>query len=127
MLAGTMDQVAVIDGRVRVQKTLLAAGQGASILAPGQVSAPVAVDTTEATAWRQRRLIFRSHSLADVAAEFNRYNREPKIRVIDEAVRARTFNGVFDADNPDAFLRFLEETNGISVQRGLKEVTVRAR
>jgi transmembrane sensor len=61
------------------------------------------------TAWRRRRLVFRKDTLAYIAAEFNRYNRTPKIRVEGETLRLRRFNGVFDADNPLPLLQFLKK------------------
>lgn len=80
--------------------TALVAGETASIIASGNVTHPAAVDVADMMAWWQHRLVFRKQTLADIAFEFNRYNRKPQIRVEGEALQARQFNGVFDADDP---------------------------
>jgi len=125
--------VAVIEGRVRVSAaaarlphgTLLDAGQGLSIDVAGAISAPAPVDVEDATAWRERRLVFRRHTLGEMAAEFNRYNKSPRIRIEDEALRQRQFNGVFDADDPQSLLRFLQDIDGLSTQQQRNEIIVR--
>jgi len=135
--------VAVIEGKVRISApdkiesaatttqdagvATLTAGETASIISSGRVTRPAPVDITEATAWRQRRLVFRKQTLADIALEFNRYNREIQIRVEDDTLRVRQFNGVFDADDPDSLVRFLESSDGVAVERNGSEVVIRAR
>ena len=136
--------VAVIEGKVNISAeskavpgsagtqqsesvTTLAAGETASIVAYGKISRPAPVDVTDATAWRQHRLVFRKQALADMALEFNRYNRKTHIRVDGEALQARQFNGVFDADDPESLVRFLESSEGIAVDRSGGEIVIRAR
>ena len=136
--------VAVIEGKVNISApgsaspasqetqptasvTTLAAGQTATIIANRKVTLPAAVDVADATAWRQHRLVFRKQTLADMALEFNRYNRDPQIRVEGEALQAREFNGVFDADDPESLVRFLESLDGIAVDRSGGVIVVRAR
>jgi hypothetical protein len=62
-----------------------------------------------------------------IAVEFNRYNREPQIRIEGEALQARQFNGVFDADDPESLVRFLESSDGIAVDRSGGEIVIHAR
>jgi transmembrane sensor len=135
--------VSVIEGKVRISaadeaataaksaltpKTAsLVAGETASITANGNVTSPSVVNVADATAWQQRRLVFRKRSLADMALEFNRYNRAPQIRVESEALRQRQFNGVFDADDPESLVRFLEAAEDIAVDRDGEEIVIRAR
>ncbi len=133
--AGT--QVAVIEGRVEISsepgperpaaRTALAAGEEASIAASKPVVKRAAADLEKTTAWRQRRLVFRLEPLADIAAEFNRYNRAPRIRVEGDVTRERRLSGVFDADDPQAFAAMLggDETLTIATMDG--EIVIRGR
>lgn len=63
-------------------------------------------------AWHQGMLLFNGQSLADVAAEFNRYN-ERKLVVADPAVGRIRIGGYFRATDLDSFVRVLEERFGI--------------
>jgi transmembrane sensor len=136
--------VAVIEGRVNISAeekgrpgptgtlqaagvATLAAGETASIISSGKITRPAPVDVADATAWRHRRLVFRKQTLADMALEFNRYNHEPQIRIEGEAIQARQFNGVFDADDPESLIRFLESSDGIAVDRNEGKIVIRAR
>lgn len=99
----------------RPTPTLLTAGQKIIIAARGHAHAgmpqPVAVDAQAATAWQQRRLIIENWALADVVAEFNRYNRRQL--VIDDAKLAgERISAVFDAGRPEDLLEFLVR-NGV--------------
>jgi transmembrane sensor len=136
--------VAVIEGRIKVataeagktfpailesqNATMLNAGEATSVTADGRVHErvmkPSAVDVSEVTAWRQRRLVFRKDTLADIAAEFNRYNRVPQLRVEGETLQSRPFNGVFDADDPESLIRFLEGVDDVVVRRQGSEVVI---
>jgi hypothetical protein len=51
--------------------------------------------------------VFRNDSLADIAEEFNRYNRTLQMRVEGAEASDRRLSGVFDADAPESLLRFL--------------------
>ena len=53
-------------------------------------------DITQTVAWRERRLVFTKEALADIAEEFNRYNRAPQIRVEGDIARNTRYTGVFD-------------------------------
>lgn len=68
-----------------------------------------------AVAWRERRLIFDGQPLSEVVREFNRYNRRQL--VIDHPDLAdRRISGVFDADQPDALVRFLQQNMPIEAR-----------
>ena len=77
--------VTVVEGRVETYDDSRTPGRGAIILSAGEqltvlphiVTKPTRTDTTVATAWLQKRLIFEETPLSDVAEEFNRYNRRP--------------------------------------------------
>ncbi|WP_175597282.1 FecR family protein [Peristeroidobacter soli] len=111
--------VSVIEGRVQVSRDdeastghlpalpeLLGAGEQARVVPDGQVTR-LKVNPQDVGVWRQRRLVFRDSTLGEIADEFNRYNRAPKIIVADVDLRARRFGGTFDADDPQALVRFL--------------------
>ena len=59
---------------------------------------------TDQLAWRRGLLAFDSTPLAEVAAEFNRYNRQ-KLIVVGVDVRNVEVGGHFRATNVDAFKR----------------------
>jgi transmembrane sensor len=124
-------RLSVLEGKVRVtqarQQDLLAAGEEVRIAGDGSIEALAAVDAVRALAWRQRRLVFRDDRLADVAAEFNRYNRAPQIRVEGAAAMERRLTGVFDADAPESLLRFLADAPELDVTHEEAAVVIRAR
>ncbi len=105
----------------------LSAGQQTSVTRAGRIAAAASADMARTVAWRQRRLVFRDDRLADVAAEFNRYNRSPRIRVEDERARERRLTGVFDANAPDSLVRFLADAEELSVDRDGDTVAIRWR
>lgn len=67
-------------------------------------------------AWQERRLEFDATPLADVVAEFNRYNRNQLI-VDDANLAAHPFTGAFRADGYDTFVTLLEQNFGVRVTR----------
>jgi len=62
----------------------------------------------ESLSWRQGYLTFHETSLADAAAEFNRYNVH-QIRIDDPSVAAIRISGTFRALNYEAFVRVLDD------------------
>ncbi|HUI60641.1 MAG TPA: FecR domain-containing protein [Steroidobacteraceae bacterium] len=78
----------------------------------GRVSKSVepAVDVL---AWRQRRLIFYDATLAEVADEFNRYNRS-QIRV-EGAAALQRLTGIFDADHPQSLILYASREDSLVV------------
>lgn len=120
-------RVAVIEGQIKVgdQPQPLSAGEAATIPRAAGVVERVRADVPRTLAWRQRRLMFRSDTLSDIAAEFNRYNRAPRIRVEDESVGNRRFSGVFDADDPESLVQVLDGDDGLQVQRSDRELLIK--
>lgn len=130
--------VSVLQGAVRVtrddkvqvegvRQQSLAAGQGASITSTGEITRVEKADTAKATAWHQRRLLFNGDRLADVAEAFNRYNRTPQIRVEGDRARDTPLGGVFDADDPESLVKFLDNVPNLTVEQREKEVVIRDR
>jgi transmembrane sensor len=69
----------------------------------------------EPAAWRQRRLVFSSERLEDVAAEFNRFNVDA-IQIVGPHLRDLRIGGVFDANDPESLMVFLKGLDGVTVR-----------
>jgi transmembrane sensor len=104
----------------------ISAGEQADVISPGEIVKHAAPDIDKAVAWRARRLIFRSESLADVAAEFNRYN-DVKIQVRGDAVASRRLIATFDSDDPESLVRFLATEENLAVERTGGSIVIRSR
>jgi transmembrane sensor len=107
--------------------TQLAAGQGADIAAGGAITRREPLDVVQTTAWRQRRLVFREDTLGDIAAEFNRYNPAPQVRVIGSAATDQHFSGTFDANSPETLMQALAGDETLIVERTAHEIVIRPR
>ncbi len=119
-------EVTVIEGQVAVTPTApVEETQAARPEGPVQVSAGTRADvvdrhvTTTAienpsavTAWRTGRLIFDGEPLANVVAEFNRYN-QVQLVLTDSRLSSELVSGVFDAGQPRSLVRFLEQSGAI--------------
>jgi transmembrane sensor len=101
---------------------VLAAGEQVIITARATVR-PDKPDIAAATAWTQRRLVFQATPLAEVAAEFNRYN--PR-RLVIRSPELTTFriSGMFSSTDPAALLQFLQARPGITVTEHGEEIIV---
>lgn len=93
----------------------LSAGEQAQVSHAGELLRTPSAEMERVMAWRERRLIFRDEPLADIAAEFNRYN-DTQLTVEGDATRARRMTGVFDADDPGALIAFLGRDPDLSVK-----------
>lgn len=136
-------KVAVVEGIVQVSKdtgafgstagaagkdiTRLAAGEGLNLGKDGAFEKPTAVNVSQVTAWRERRLVFEWRTLGEIAAEFNRYNRTPQIRVEGTEIAMRRYTAVFDADNPQSLLRFLSKDENLQFAAEGDDFVIRAR
>lgn len=123
--------VSVIEGRVRIDDAdqpeavptaIITAGdvaiaQGSSTL----LSARSEEGVTEALGWRDGILNFDHTSLADAAAEFNRYNNK-QIVIGDSETAEIRIGGTFQASNVDAFVRLLHDAYGLRVAATSNEV-----
>jgi transmembrane sensor len=108
-------RISVVDGRIRIAAALLSAGEEVE-LSPGAKVTPVATpDLARTLAWRQRRLVFRETALASVVEQFNRYNNEPKLRINSPAIAQRRITATFNADEPLALTRFLQEDPSVEL------------
>ena len=122
-------RVAVVEGRVAVDAvgegriSDVAAGERIDVSGRGAVlraSGPVAGD------WRQGRIEFASATLAEAAAEMNRYRRTP-IMVADPAAARLRISGVFYTGENSGFLEALPMTHPVLVETGPNMVSIRLR
>ena len=74
----------------------------APVLAPAVVSASAEID--RALSWRSGQLVFDGDTVAEAAAEFNRYN-QIKIEIADPTLGQEKMIGRFRTNEPDAFVR----------------------
>ncbi len=82
-------------------------------------------DVVSAVAWRQRRLVFRDDTLAEVAAEFNRYNLG-QIHVEGRA-RDKQLIGIFNADDPQSLMLFLGRDESLVIKKDGTGFLIRSR
>jgi len=122
---GDQVTVAVVEGRVRVEDAARGESSATTTVTPGDVaiglgpstivvSKPVAAVEHE-LAWRDGRLVFDRSSLAEVARDFNRYNRR-QLLISDPSIAAIRMSGTFKASNVEAFVRLLKEAYGLKVE-----------
>lgn len=119
--------VTVVDGRVAVftdsrdpreaeeTRLPLQAGEQLTLL-PSSARRTPRADVETALAWTQRKLIFQHRRLDEVAAEFNRYNRQV-IEIRGPGLRLQEVTGVFQANDPASFLTFLSALPGVSLEK----------
>ncbi|MEJ1964488.1 MAG: FecR domain-containing protein [Gammaproteobacteria bacterium] len=136
--------VAVVEGRVRVgmrnqsaEPTVMPAAGPGSAAGAGSASVPevvlgpresLSIDAAgvgarlavakpqSTTAWIQRRLEFDDERLDHVVEEFNRYNRR-QLSVTDPKLASLRIIGVFNADDPDALVKYLETIQHVTAVR----------
>ena len=102
-------------------EVILSIGEIASVPSSDDV-VNIDQDTIEAiTSWRERKLVFEGDRLDVIAAEFNRYNRTQLV-VSDTDLASVKFTGVFDADDPDSFVEFLEFAGGVQAVHEGQEI-----
>jgi transmembrane sensor len=75
-------------------------------------------------AWHDGMLLFNGQTLADVAAQFNRYN-ERKLVIADPAVGRVRIGGYFRATDLDSFVRVLQERFGIAANQEPRQILLR--
>lgn len=74
-------------------------------------------------AWRDGFLVFQHTTLADAAAEFNRYNRR-KLVIADGRAADIEIGGRFSAANVDGFVRLLHTLYGLNVKEQGDQITI---
>ena len=105
------------DAKTPDAEIFLTAGQQLKIPSSGSVDRVRAVDTARALAWAEGQLVFENDTLADVVAEFNRYNRT-QLHINDSRLAARRVSGVFEATDSETLLAFIRQGGGeIHIER----------
>lgn len=126
--------VSVLEGAVRLltdvpgdaNANLLSAGEEARIDTRGRVEKrETPQNAPNLAAWHQRRLVFRDDALADIAAEFNRHNRNLQIVVEGDAARYKRYGGIFNADDPESIVRFVSKDGTLTVKREAGRIVIR--
>jgi len=84
---------------------------------------PIRVDVDQSLAWLQGKIAFERRPLGEVAEEFNRYAHVP-IEIDDAGLRALPVSGVFEANDMESFLVFLEALDGVFVERSPSRIRV---
>lgn len=74
-------------------------------------------------AWRSGRLVFRSATLGEAAAEFNRYNAE-KLVVADAAIADLRFSSAFPVHGIEAFARVARKSMGLHIEHLAGEIVI---
>ncbi len=99
------------------ERALIATAPQKSVSPPTPVIEKIEPDALrEALSWQERKLVFAETPLREVVAQFNRRNRLQL--VLGDAVLAeRPVGGTFAADNVEGFIRLLEGSGTIAVER----------
>ncbi len=119
-------KVAVLEGQVELATAGSQAGRAASSSIPGDVAVAtgntVAISRktrrilTNELGWQRGVLIFDNVTLAEAAAEFNRYNRE-KIVIADPSAAQITIGATLPQNDVPAFARVAKTIFGLHVER----------
>lgn len=117
-------KVAVVQGRVWFDPADHQSPAQSAMLTPGDVATVSenrmhvshASERSLATglSWRRGVLVFDNTSLADAAAELNRYNSK-KLVIADPAIASETIGGTFGTGDIDAFARVARTALGLHV------------
>jgi transmembrane sensor len=126
-------KVALVEGRARFESSDIWTQKHSAVLMPGDVAIANANSisvtrepiqkVTAALGWRQGVLVFSYVTLADAAAEFNRYNRK-KIVITDPAVARMTIAGTFPTNGVPLFDMAAQRVFGLSVGRRGDEIVI---
>jgi transmembrane sensor len=118
-------EVALVEGRARIEPVDGNAPSRIATLTPGdvavaekdslRVSTLTKRDLADDLGWRRGVLVFRRTTLAEAAAQFNRYNTH-KLVVPDSAVAELQLGGTFQSNNPELFARVARDVLGLRIQ-----------
>lgn len=119
-------KVAVLEGQVELASVGSQTGRAPQLLTPGDVAVatgntvaisrkPQRVLTNE-LGWQRGVLVFDNVTLAEAAAEFNRYNRE-KIVIADPSAAQITIGATLPQNDVQAFARVAKKIFGLHVER----------
>jgi transmembrane sensor len=104
----------------------LSAGEQVDVDRGGHLLKHAAAPVSDVLAWRERQLVFRGTALAEIAAEFNRYNTA-QIQIFDARAGRRKMSGTFDMDKPQALVAYLQKDETLRVDHDGDAWVVRRR
>src|SRR5262249_23629329 len=124
--------VTLVEGRVavttqgKIQKPVeMQPRQQLQMRDSGEVALREAVDTAQALAWREGKLIFDNEPLARVAARMNNYGTTTV--VVAGAAADLRVSGVFKAGDTEAFVDAMESYFSLDAARGEDAITLHSR
>lgn len=127
--------VAVTEGRVRVsagraaaapadaEAVFVSASEGVVVRGDGGFDRMAGAAGTSAPVWTQRRLVFDGERLDAVVAEFNRYTKQ-RLQLDGAELAGLRISGTFNADDPETLLAYLEQIQGVRVERTGRQVVL---
>jgi transmembrane sensor len=110
---GVVETWSDYDHTLRVR---LSAGDRVTLTARAVVDYETGVSTAvdRSLAWRSGMIDLNGRSLADAAAEFNRYNAR-QIIIADPEIAREELSGLFNINDPEGFARTVEASLGVKV------------
>ena len=130
-------KVAVIEGSVSVmaggnsrmsesKERVLGADQEANVDHRGVITIGQSSGDTKGGNLEQPRLIYRNETLKHIVEDFNRHGRK-LIELDGDAVKGRSYTGVFNTGDPDSLALVLERDPDLIVEQYKDRIVVRAR
>jgi transmembrane sensor len=126
-------EIALLEGKARFDDAINSAQPRQTLLAPGDVVTATANSVSleqeplhklqNELAWRSGMLVFEHATLADVAREYNRYNRT-KLVIADAATAELAISGTLPATDIGAFTRMATKLFGLHVEQREGDVVV---
>lgn len=130
--AADVVKIVLVEGRARLENAG-AGGAQSAVLQAGDIATATArslavekqkQETIKAAlSWRCGLLVFHHTTLAEAAAEFNRYNHG-KIAIWDAYSAAQTFNGTLPTTDVAAFVRVTQKTFGLHVTKRGDDIVI---
>jgi transmembrane sensor len=122
-LGSSYRMIDVVLGRMPASESTLVAGDTATIRPDGIHLTRVGLEElNRKLSWTAGLLSFQGETLAQVAEEFNRYNRR-QLLVVDRTIAMRRIGGAFQATDPDSFISALEKWFGIQADEQVPSIS----
>jgi transmembrane sensor len=119
-------QVTLVEGSAEIGPANARDKDRSIVLKPGDMAVATAeslavtrksaLELSDELAWRRGMLIFDRTTLADAAAEFNRYNKT-KLIVSDPSIARRSIGGKFSTADVRGFVEIMQQLLGLRVER----------
>lgn len=126
-------QVTLVEGSAEVGPLDERDHERSVVLKPGDVALATASSVAvlkkpasvvnDELAWRKGMLVFDRTTLADAAAEFNRYN-DTHLIVEDKSIATRTIGGKFSTNDVKGFVEIMQQLIGLRVKRQGKDFVI---